>query len=186
MIGEPKFVLERLGQHHDRASFLCSREPVLQSYLVDAARAVKDNNRNVSAVYVLLDTEHNHKIAGYFTLSNCRIVPDTLPGNVARKLNTYPDWGATKLGRMARDDSYHGSDIGTILVARAFYVALQVAELSGTVALVVDAKNDGLVSWYQDRGFISLLDASRTLFITNANMRAYLAAIESQMQAPTP
>jgi GNAT superfamily N-acetyltransferase len=183
VIGE-QFTLERLGQHHDRASFLCAREPTLQTYLVDDARAVKDNNRNVSAVYVLLDTESNQKIAGYFTLSNCRVVPGTLPGNVARKRNAYPDWGATKLGRMARDESYHGSDVGTILVARAFQVALRVAELSGTVALIVDAKNDRLVSWYHDRGFMPLLDASRTLFIMNANMRAYLAAIELQIQAP--
>ncbi len=102
MIGEPRYVLERLGQHHDRASFSCTREPVLQAYLIDDARAVKDNNRNVSAVYVLIDTENDRKIAGYFTLSNARIVPQTLPRNVAKKLNTYPDWGATKIGRWKR------------------------------------------------------------------------------------
>jgi len=146
---------------------------------------VKDNNRNVSAVYVLLDTDRDRKVAGYFTLSNCRIVPDTLPGSVAKKLNAYPDWGATKLGRMARDDFYGGYDIGTVLVARAFRVALRVAELSGTVALVVDAKNDRLVAWYRGRGFIPFLNATRTLFMTNANMHAYLEAIESQLTAPS-
>lgn len=185
MIGEPQFVFERLGQDHDRASFLCSREPVLQTYLVDPARAMRDNERNVAAVYVLLDTEHDRKVVGYFTLSNCRIVPGSLPRSLEKKLNKYPDWGALRLGRMARDDSYRGRGVGPILVACAFSIALQIAEASGTIALIVDAKNDDLVSWYQDLGFTPLLEAARTLFITNDAMRANLTAVDAHLTRET-
>lgn len=58
---------ERLGPH-DRADFVCSREPTLQSYLVNTSLAKRDNERHVSAVYVLLDTHLRDRIAGYFTL----------------------------------------------------------------------------------------------------------------------
>ncbi len=144
---------------------------------------MKDNDRNVSAVYVLLDTRCRNKVAGFFTLSNCRIEPSTLPKNIARNLNKYPESGAIKLGRMARDDSYQDSDVGVKLVAHAFQRALQVANLSGSVALIVDAKNDRLVAWYQGLGFAILPDTPHTLFISNAKMQAYLAAVAAQIQA---
>jgi hypothetical protein len=52
-------------------------------------------------------------------------------------------------------------------------------------ALTVDAKNDRLVDWYRDVGFSGpLLDAPRTLFCTNADMCAYLVAIESPIAEP--
>lgn len=181
MIGEPRFVLERLGPNHDRASFLCTREPVLQTYFADPARAARDHSRSVSAVHVLVDSERQRKVAGYFTLSNSRLVPDELPHNIERKLNRYPDWGALKLGRMARDDSSRDEGIGAILVARAFDIALRIASDSGSIALIVDAKNDRLVSWYQELGFTPFADAPRVLFITNAAMEGYLDAIERSL-----
>ncbi len=187
MIGEPRFTLERLGPQHDRASFVCVREPALQTYFVDRSRALRDHERNVSAVHVLLDSERDGKVAGYFTLSNARIVPGTLPKNVERKFNRYPDWGALKLGRMARDDSYEGQGIGPILIARAFDVALRIANDSGSIALTVDAKNAGLVAWYEALGFKRFIDAELRLFITNEAMIAYLAAFENALQTePLP
>lgn len=182
MIGEPRFVLERLGPNHDRASFLCTREPVLQTYFADPARAARDHARSVSAVHVLVDIERERKVAGYFTLSNSRIVPGELPPNIERKMNRYRDWGALKLGRMARDDSYRDEGIGAILVARAFDIALRIASDSGSIALIVDAKNDRLVRWYQDLGFTPFPDAQRALFITNAAMAAYLEAIRRSLE----
>ena len=185
MIGEPRFILERLGPNHDRASFVCMREPALQTYFVDPARAERDHSRNVAVIHVLVDVEDGRKIAGFFSLSNSRILPGTLPRNLERKLNRYPDWGALKLGRMARDDSYAGSAVGAILVARAFEIALRLANDSGSIALVVDAKNDRLVSWYQELGFTAFVDSARTLFITNAAMSAYLTAIEAALGEET-
>jgi ribosomal protein S18 acetylase RimI-like enzyme len=173
MIGEPRFIQERLGPEHDRASFVCSTEPVLQAYLTDDARAKRESDRNISAVYVLLDTEANGKIAGFFTLSNASVIPGNLPRSIAKRLPRYDSWGCVKLGRMARDDAYANRGMGPILVAHAFAAALTVAEYSG-FALLVDAKNDRLVSWYEALGFRQLMDRPRSLFIMNATMAAYL------------
>lgn len=177
MIGDPRYTCERLDQHHDRASFKCAREPALEQYITDAGRARRDNDRNVSAVYVLLDTSQNDRIAGYFTLSNLSLIPDRVPRELAKKMPRYDSWGAVKLGRMARHDDYAGIGLGSILIARAFARALAVAKQSGSFALVVDAKNGKLAKWYTDLGFRPLPGSPTTLLITNATMAAYLEAL---------
>lgn len=174
MIGEPRFTLERLDHQHDRASFSCSREPTLEKYLVDTGRALRDNARNVSVVYVLLDTAKHGRLAGYFTLSNASIIPAHVPIDLAKKLPRYESWGVVKLGRMARDDAYDANGIGTVLIAHAFSCAISVAERSGSFALLVDAKNSSLACWYAARGFQPLPDTPNTLIITNATIVAYL------------
>jgi GNAT superfamily N-acetyltransferase len=179
MIGEPRFRQERLGQQHDRASFKCGREPTLERYLIDPGRAARENDRNVSAVYVLLDTTQSDCIAGYFTISNTTLVPASVPLDISKKLPRYESWGAVKLGRMARHDEYDGLGLGSILVLRAFSVALSIAERSGSFALVVDAKNERLAAWYVDRGFRALPESPLTVFITNSQMAAYLEAFTS-------
>ncbi len=178
MIGRPRFSHERLGPNHDRASFRCSREKTLEKYFTEHGRARRDNDNSVSAVYVLLDTDHDNRIAGYFSLSNTSIVPSKLPDSIAKKLPRYESWGALKLGRMARDDRYPAMDLGTILVARAFETALLVERQSGTLALIVDAKNSKLAVWYKAHGFQSFEDNPLTLFITNQAMAAYIVAFE--------
>ncbi len=178
MIGEPRFIQERLGPQHDRASFVCSREPALQNYLTDAGRGPRDNDRNISAVHVLLDTQAGRKIAGYFAVSNASVIPAAVPAQVAKKLPKYDSWGCVRLGRMARHDDYAGYEIGTILIARAFAAALSISETSGSFAMIVDAKNDTLVEWYSRLAFRPLLDSPRTLFITNATMAAYLQRLQ--------
>jgi GNAT superfamily N-acetyltransferase len=145
-------------------------------YLRDPGSAQRDNAREVSAVYVLLDPEQAHRIAAYFTISNAILVPASVPAQAGKRLPRYDSRGAVKLGRMARDDDYAGYDLGTILVARAFATALSVAKQGGSIGLVVDAKNARLAEWYVSRGFLRLKDASLTLFIPNTAIAAYLHA----------
>ena len=140
MTDAPRFRHERLGQH-DRADFVCSREPTLQNYLVNNGLAKRDNEGHVSAVYVLLDTHSSDRIAGYFTLSNASIVP-SVAQSVTKKLNKYPAYGATKLGKLARHDDYPGLGLGVLLLECAYREVL--ASNSATMGLIVDAINPKL------------------------------------------
>ena len=180
MIGLPRFPHERLGQQHDRASFRCTREPALEKYLTESGRAARENAKSISAVFVLLDSENERRIAGYFTLSNTALIPSTVPVSIAKKLPRYDSWGALKLGRMARHDDYAEMGIGPILIARAFQTALTIEKQTGSFALVVDAKNSALASWYASLGFISLIDSPLRLFIPNHLMAGYLRRLEIQ------
>ncbi len=81
---------------------------------------------------------------------------------------------AMLLGRMAVDDQYRGKKYGTILVEHAFAVCASLHEAAGFVALLVDAKTDRLVEYYEKHGFTRLLDRERGLFITVPTMIAIL------------
>jgi ribosomal protein S18 acetylase RimI-like enzyme len=134
-------------------------------------------------VYVLLDIGAGRKIAGFFTLSNASVIPANVPSALAKKLPRYDSWGCVRLGRLARDDAYANRGIGPILLAHAFQVALAIATRSGSFAMLVDAKNDGLATWYERLGFQRLTDRRHTLVISNATMAAYH---ERLRQTPTP
>jgi len=123
---------------------------------------------------VLLDTMQDNRIAGYFTISNTSLLPAEMPAQIAKKLNRYDRWGAVKLGRMARHDDFPNFGLGDILLTRAFSIALSVAEQSGSLALVVDAKNERLGEWYTGAGFQAFPDTPLRLFIVNLAMAAYL------------
>ena len=181
-LGEPKFRLERLDDHHRRASFRCSREPALESYLRDDARAFRENARSVAAVHVLLDVEADHAIAGFFTLSNTSVIPAALPKSIQRKLPRYEHWPATLLGRMARHDHYAEHDLGTILLGLAFEQHLHVAERSASLAMIVDAKNPRLATWYTERGFIPFPDQTNKLFVMNQSISDFLARVKASLK----
>ena len=98
----------------------------------------------MSAVYVLVDTRQDERIAGFFTISNTSIFPAQLPSNIKKKLNLYEHWGGLRLGRMARHDDYAGLDLGLILVARAFSTALAISQHAGSFAMWLTRKTTRL------------------------------------------
>jgi GNAT superfamily N-acetyltransferase len=138
---------------------------------------LREHERGVCAVHVLVDTEiEPPKIAGYFTLSSETIVPAELPARVAKRYPRYPRWGAVKLGRMARDDAYANLGLGVTLVRAAFQVVLRVGDI-GSIAIVVDAKNARLASWYERTcGFTPFDTRPLTLFIMRPTMQELLDA----------
>ena len=179
IIGGPRFECERLDEHHQRASFSCTREPALQTYLAEDARAIRENKRSITAVHLIIDEKNGDKIAGYFTLSNTSIIPSALPNAIAKKLPRYDHWPATLLGRMARDDRYAGENLGTTLVGNALEMTMQITTLSASLALIVDAKNDALAVWYRQLGFTPFPDDPNRLFMVNATIADLLARIRA-------
>ena len=178
-IGGPRFVCQRLDNQHKRASFSCSREPTLRAYLTDDSRAIRENKRSITAVHVITDAENSDRIAGYFTLSNTSIIPNSLPDSIAKKLPRYDRWPATLLGRMARDDRYAGDDLGAILLGNALEITIQITKLSASMSLIVEAKNEKLAAWYAERGFSPFPETPKRLFMVNATIIDLVARIRA-------
>ena len=81
------FLIEPLGNHHDRAAFSCGVAS-LDGYLKRQARQERD--RRIAAVFVMVgDTPET--VAGYFTLSALSIDLAGLPAGLAKKLPRYPE-----------------------------------------------------------------------------------------------
>jgi GNAT superfamily N-acetyltransferase len=72
------------------------------------------------------------------------------------------------LGRLAVDDRYRGQGFGALLLADALLRAKGNTSRVGSVAVVVNAKDENARGFYERFGFRLLCDAERQLFLPMA------------------
>ena len=89
-------------------------------------------------------------------------MPD-LPEVVARKLPRYPSLPAVRVGRLAIDLRFQGRGLGGALLADAAARGLR-AE-AAAFAMLVDAKSEHVVRFYEHHGFQKLASQPRSLFL---------------------
>lgn len=79
------------------------------------------------------------------------------------------------LGRLAVDESVQGRGLGGQLLLTAGRRCLRVAVEAGGVALLIDAKNEGVAEWYAGYGAIPLQDAPLSLLLSFKTIHTALA-----------
>lgn len=166
MVGQD-LEFEPLGQHHDRAAFSCGVEP-LDAYL--RSQASQDMRRRIAAVFVLHD-HRSRAIVGYYTLSALQIDPTALPETLAKKLPRRP-LPATLLGRFAVDARYQKRGRGELLLLDALNRAERQSEQVGSMAVVVDAKDENARSFYERYQFRRFVDSEFRLFLPMTVIRS--------------
>ncbi|HEY5225869.1 MAG TPA: GNAT family N-acetyltransferase [Methylovirgula sp.] len=157
---EPALVIEPLGSHHDRAAFSCG-EPALDSYL--QRQASQDIRRRVAQVFVALGDAPG-KIAGYYSLSAASFKKEELPPALAKRLPHYPVPAAI-LGRLAVDRACQGQGLGETLLLDAVRRVVRASVTLMVYAVIVDAKNDRAVAFYERYGFRIFASIQRRLFL---------------------
>jgi GNAT superfamily N-acetyltransferase len=148
------FVIEPLGAH-DRSAFSCGVAP-LDRYLRE--QASQDVKRLMASCFVAVDAATN-RIAGYYTLAATSVHANDLPPDILKRLPRY----SLLVGRLAIDQHFHRKGLGSALLADA---ALRV--IKGDVkafALIVDAKDENAVAFYQHHGFQAFASRPHSLFL---------------------
>lgn len=154
------FVVEPLRKHH-RAAFSSGSAP-LDHYLQH--QAGQEARRHIAVTFALVDTEHQ-ALAGYYTLSATSIRLGELPPDLAEKLPRYPLVPATLLGRLAIDAGYQGKGLGEFLLMDALQRSCTQSQAIASMAVVIDAKGEGAVRFYERYGFIKFPEQSYRLFL---------------------
>lgn len=158
------FLIEVLGPSHGRAGF-SSGVAALDRYFRE--QVTQDVRRRATACYVAVDVARA-KIAGYYTLAAASVALADLPEQLARRLPRYPSVPVARLGRLAVDLEYRGQQLGGALLWDAAMRALR-SEIA-VYALVVDAKDDQAVRFYQHHGFATFGSRPRQLVLPLANL----------------
>jgi GNAT superfamily N-acetyltransferase len=166
--------IEPLGRQHDRAAFSCGQRELDDWF---RHRASQDEKRNISRVFVAVDDALG--IAGFYSLSSFKIAIDDLPEAIARKLPRYADIPAALIGRLARDHRARGGGVGGLLLADAVRRILSASRSMAVFAIVVDAKDDTAVAFYESFGFSRFPSRPRRLFVL-ASIAAQAFAEASQ------
>ncbi len=136
-----------------------SGEPELDEFL---RRYALKNEGVVSRTFVLLRDEAQPLIPvvlGFYTLATASVMPAEVAAHHAKKLPNYPQLGAVLIARLARDVRAKGTGIGRALMFDALRRCQHVARLAGCVGVLVDAKHDRAVSFYERYGFKRLAAA---------------------------
>jgi ribosomal protein S18 acetylase RimI-like enzyme len=153
------FHLEPLGAEHERSLFRCG-EDALDRYF--QTQVTQDIRRHIANCFVAMETATSH-IAAYYTISAASIPLIDLPPDETRRLPRYPTVPAIRIGRLSVDKGFQGRGLGAALLADAAVRALKADAAAFT--LLVDAKNDQAVAFYQHFGFRTLASQPRTLFL---------------------
>ncbi|WP_267963745.1 GNAT family N-acetyltransferase [Testudinibacter sp. TR-2022] len=153
-----------LNSTFDRNSFDCDSEPLTHYFRHFVTQDIK---RKLTNCFILTNT--THQIIGYYTLSAHSICLSDLPQQMKKKLPRYPTIPSIKMGRLAVNQPFRGQGFGGVLLIDALKRAAN-SEI-GAYALLVDAKDDNAVRFYQHYGFISLLDKTDTLFYPLINFK---------------
>jgi predicted GNAT family N-acyltransferase len=155
-----RFVIEPLGERHNRAAFSCGVE-ALDSYL--RTQASQDLKKRAAATFAA--TADGTTIGGYYTLSQYSVRLADVPEAIAKKLAKYPHVPTTLLGRLARSNEFRGQGIGEILLMDALRRSLDLSKHAASTGMIVDAKDEWAGMFYRKYGFVDLPNGDRRLFV---------------------
>jgi GNAT superfamily N-acetyltransferase len=137
-----------LNSSHDRRRFDCGDESV-NKFLREAA--LQDQSRDLSRTTVFVKEEHEQRIVAFHTLLISHVVQEEIPADKPRIKREIP---VVLLGQLGVDLEFQGQGLGDLLLVDAQVRIAEIAELIGIRSLVLDARNERLAAWYEDRGFV--------------------------------
>jgi predicted N-acetyltransferase YhbS len=167
----PAWHEEPIEKRHDRAAFDCG-DADLNRFLVRHAR--QSHEKGGAKTFLAIDDEDG-KILGFYSLSPASIAYERTPDVINKGLARY-EVPVFRLGRLAVDISVQGQGMGGQLLLAAGRRCLRVAVEAGGVALLIDAKNEGVAGWYANYGAVPLQDAPLSLLLPFKTIHAALAA----------
>jgi len=156
---ESSFFIAPLGAEHDRESFSCG-EAALDRYF--KTQATQDIRRRIANCFVAVASAER-EVAAYYTLAAAGIPFVDLPPEESKRLPRYPSLPAVRIGRLAVDVRFQGRGLGSSLILDAARRSMRVAPAIYT--LIVEAKNDSAVKFYERCGFRCFVSQPRTLYL---------------------
>jgi len=157
----PAWHEEPIAKKHNRQDFDCGH-PDLNEFLQAYAR--QSHERGANKTFLAIDDGDGKTVYGYYSLSPASIEYARTPEVLRRGLGRY-EIGAYRLGRLASHIDLHGQGLGGQLLLAAGRCCLRVAEEVGGTAMLIDAKNEQVATWYASYGALPLLDAPLTLVL---------------------
>jgi GNAT superfamily N-acetyltransferase len=146
---------------HNCASFDCG-VPALNDYL--QRYASQDRRRNISQVYVLVDSDKPGYVFGYYTLSAAQIDAEEIANDERRRLPRYPI-PCFRMGRLAIANDSQKSGFGKIIIGCAVDRCLRARQEVAAYALIVEALDESAKAYYLHFGFAPFADKPLSLYL---------------------
>ena len=132
-------------------------------------RAGQDQRRNVANCFVMVHSP-NDEIVGFYTLSASLQAFTDLPEHLSRRLPRYPNLPAILLGRLAVATEHQGKGYGRLLLMDALQRAREATRHIAAFTVVVDAKDEAAIAFYERLGFVRFSSSPNRLFFPIASV----------------
>ncbi len=157
--------IEKLNHTHAVNEFNCG-QPDLNRFLI--RHALQAQQAGSSQTYLGLS---NKTVIGFYSLVLGEVGHSDAPLRVAKGMPRYPI-PLLILARLAVHAEWQKRRVGAGLLLDALGRTLQVADIAGTRALAVHAKDDNAVSFYRHFGFSPSPTDARHLYMLIKDIRA--------------
>ncbi len=148
------------SKSHNRSKFYCEEESLTEYIQKQVSQDIK---KGLAACFVILNNQS--EVIGYYTLTSESLNRDSIPEKYQKKVPGNYNAPVTLLGRLARDISQKGTDIGEYLLMDALHRSYIISKESiGSMAVVVDPLSNYAIKFYEKYGF-ELIPDSGKMFI---------------------
>lgn len=130
----------------ESSDFSCG-DKLVDDWFIKHAKHAK--SRGTAVVYV---SYCDDKLAGFYTLSSHSVVRNSIQGGWLRR-NAPEQVPVILLGMMGVDTRYKGCGLGAALLRDAIKKSLEIAQIIGAKALLVDPSSESAESFYAHFGF---------------------------------
>lgn len=149
-----------LQSHHDIDAFTCGTA-ALDNWLRCTAK--QHSRKGISRSYVAVNADNQQKVIGFYSLTVGEAGTEAFPSTVAKGLpRKIP---IVLIGRLAVSTQAQSQGIGGILLVDALRRTVRVSSEVGISAILVDAKDQKAVTFYQHYGFLALPDLPNRLVL---------------------
>ncbi|MEQ2026953.1 GNAT family N-acetyltransferase [Xenorhabdus szentirmaii] len=150
-------------KQHIRSHFDCG-EPALNNYL--KAISGQHDKKDLSRTFVLVSSQNESQIKGFYSLALCTVELNELPENISKKYLS--SLHCALIGRLAVSKQFQQQRLGEILLIDAIRKAIESSKSIPTPMIIVDAKNDVAKKFYINVGFQEFPQLSGRLFMPMA------------------
>lgn len=166
----PSWHEEPISKQHNRENFDCG-DAALNEFLRRYAR--QTHEQGGAKTFLAVRDDDPTQVLGFYSLSPASVEFSRAPTVVTRGLARH-DVPVFRLGRLAVDQSMQRRGLGGQLLLCAGRRSLHASQEVGGVAVLIDAKNEGVARWYSSYGAMSLLDAPLSLLLPLATIQQAL------------
>lgn len=147
----------------NRSQFACE-EDGLTEYLKN--QVSQDIKKGLAVCFVMVNDEN--RILGYYTLTTESLGREAIPEKYQKKIPKNYNAPVVLLGRLARDISAKGQNIGEELLLDALFRSYRLSQKSiGAMAVVVDPIHEKAAQFYEKYGFIRLPNSEKMFLPMN-------------------
>lgn len=152
-----------LDKIHNRKAFECEEQQLTQ-YIQE--QVSQDVRKKLAICFVAADSNNN--VIGYYTLSSESLGREHIPEKYIKKVPQNYNAPVILIGRLARDLTAKGTDLGEHLLLDALFRAFKLSEESiGAMAVVVYPINQIASNFYRKYGFEQLPDSKKMFLAMN-------------------